>query len=196
MSESYIIVDGNKEGWPEKKFFDKKTGREVVVDAPSPQFPWKEGMILRQMTEEEASHKSREEKALVWGDPFEWVSKKEGYRFEHFRMSEIEKYSKDFQNIYNNAWQFHENFSPMDDITVQESLAKMKDFLDERFIWFGYVNDNPAAFMVCIPDVNQIIKHMHGNRVAPVDHAVCSPQPAIVTLPGNLLKLQILRLCP
>ena len=41
-----------------------------------------------------------------------------------------------------------------------------------------------------------IIKHMHGNRVAPVDHAVCSPQPAIVTLPGNLLKLQILRLCP
>ena len=41
-----------------------------------------------------------------------------------------------------------------------------------------------------------IIKHMHGNRVAPVDHAVCSPQPTIVTLPGNLLKLQILRLCP
>lgn len=92
----------------------------------------------------------------------EWVAKKDGYRFEHFKMAQLEKYSKDFQNIYNNAWQFHENFSPMDDITVQESLAKMKDFLDERFIWFGYVNDDPAAFMVCIPDVNQIIKHMNG----------------------------------
>lgn len=38
-----------------------------------------------------------------------------------------------------------------------------------------------------------IIKHMRGNRAAPVDHTVCSPQPAIVTLPGNLLKMQIIR---
>lgn len=92
----------------------------------------------------------------------DWVRKKEGYRFEHLKMAELDKYSKDFQNIYNNAWQFHENFSPMDDEVVQQSLSKMKDFIDERFIWFGYVNDDPACFMVCIPDVNQIIKHMHG----------------------------------
>lgn len=92
----------------------------------------------------------------------DWVAKKEGYHFEHLRMANLEKYSKDFQNIYNNAWQFHENFQAMDDITVQQSLEKMKDFMDERFIWFGYVNNDPAAFMVCIPDVNQIIKHMGG----------------------------------
>lgn len=92
----------------------------------------------------------------------DWVAKKEGYRFEHLRMSNLDKYTKDFQNIYNNAWQFHENFQPMDDITVKQSLEKMKDFIDERFIWFGYVNDDPAAFMVCVPDVNQIIKHMKG----------------------------------
>lgn len=92
----------------------------------------------------------------------DWVAKKEGYRFEHLRMSNLDKYTKDFQNIYNTAWQFHENFQPMDDITVKQSLEKMKAFIDERFIWFGYVNDDPAAFMVCVPDVNQIIKHMKG----------------------------------
>ncbi len=92
----------------------------------------------------------------------EWVSKKEGYHFEHLRMNNLEKYSRDFQEIYNNAWQFHENFQPMDDITVKQSLEKMKAFIDERFIWFGYVNDKPAAFMVTIPDVNQVIKHMKG----------------------------------
>jgi hypothetical protein len=92
----------------------------------------------------------------------EWVSKKEGYRFEHLKMNNLKKYSKDFQEIYNDAWRFHENFQPMDDIVVQQSLEKMKAFIDERFIWFGYVNDEPAAFMVCVPDVNQIIKHMHG----------------------------------
>ncbi len=92
----------------------------------------------------------------------DWVKNKEGYRFEHLRMSNLTKYSNDFQNIYNNAWQFHENFSPMSDEVVHQSLEKMKAFVDERFIWFGYVNDDPAAFMVCIPDVNQIIKHMKG----------------------------------
>lgn len=92
----------------------------------------------------------------------EWVAKKEGYHFEHLRMNNLSKYTKDFQEIYNNAWQFHENFQPMDDITVKQSLEKMKSFIDERFIWFAYVNKEPAAFMVCIPDVNQIIKHMKG----------------------------------
>jgi hypothetical protein len=92
----------------------------------------------------------------------EWVAKKDGYRFEHLKMNKLNKYSKDFQEIYNDAWRFHENFQPMDDLVVQQSLEKMKAFIDERFIWFGYVNEEPAAFMVCVPDVNQIIKHMHG----------------------------------
>jgi hypothetical protein len=92
----------------------------------------------------------------------EWVSKKQGYHFEHLRMNNLEKYSKDFQEIYNNAWQYHENFQPMDDITVKQSLEKMKSFIDERFIWFAYVNAKPAAFIVTIPDVNQVIKYMKG----------------------------------
>lgn len=92
----------------------------------------------------------------------EWVSKKPGYSFEHLKLSNLNKYSQDFQNIYNDAWQFHENFSPMSNQTVLESLEKMKAFIDERFIWFAYVNGDPAAFVITIPDVNQVIKYMNG----------------------------------
>ncbi|MFY8171326.1 MAG: GNAT family N-acetyltransferase [Sphingobacteriaceae bacterium] len=92
----------------------------------------------------------------------EWVSKKPGYNFEHLKLSNLNKYSQDFQNIYNDAWQFHENFSPMSNQTVLESLEKMKAFIDERFIWFAYVDGNPAAFVITIPDVNQVIKYMNG----------------------------------
>lgn len=92
----------------------------------------------------------------------EWVTKKEGYHFEHFKLSQLEKYSKDFQEIYNDAWRFHENFTEMNAITVQESLEKIKPFMDERFIWFAYVNNEPAAFVVIVPDLNQIIKHLNG----------------------------------
>ena len=92
----------------------------------------------------------------------DWVSKKPGYHFEHLKLSNLNKYSQDFQNIYNDAWQFHENFSPMSHQTVLESLEKMKSFIDERFIWFAYVNGDPAAFVITIPDVNQVIKYMNG----------------------------------
>lgn len=92
----------------------------------------------------------------------DWVSKKDGYSFEHLKTSNLEKYSRDFQEIYNDAWQFHESFTPMTDATVKESLEKLKPFMDERFIWFAYVDKDPAAFIIVVPDVNQIIKHMHG----------------------------------
>lgn len=92
----------------------------------------------------------------------EWVTKKEGYHFEHFKLNQLEKYSRDFQEIYNDAWRFHENFTEMNAITVQESLEKIKPFMDERFIWFAYVNNEPAAFIVIVPDLNQIVKHLNG----------------------------------
>ncbi len=92
----------------------------------------------------------------------EWVTKKEGYHFEHFKLNQLEKYSRDFQEIYNDAWRFHENFTEMNAITVQESLEKIKPFMDERFIIFAYVNNEPAAFVVIVPDLNQIVKHLNG----------------------------------
>ena len=38
------------------------------------------------------------------------VSKPE-YKFRHFDWKEADKFIADFVNVYNNAWQFHENFS-------------------------------------------------------------------------------------
>jgi GNAT superfamily N-acetyltransferase len=92
----------------------------------------------------------------------DWVRQKPGYHFEHLNLKNLDKYSADFREVYNNAWQYHENFSPMTDAVVKDSLSKIKDFVDERFIWFAYVNNEPAAFMVTLPDLNQVIKHMHG----------------------------------
>ncbi len=91
-----------------------------------------------------------------------WVKNKEGYTFEHLKSSNLSKYASDFKEIYNDAWQFHENFSPMTDDVVRESLEKIKPFMDERFILFAYVNNEPAAFIVIVPDINQIIKHLNG----------------------------------
>lgn len=92
----------------------------------------------------------------------EWVEKKPGYRFEHLRVSEIERFAEDFMAIYNEAWKDFKNFVPITGATIIETFNKMKPIMDEKLIWFAYVNDEPASFVVILPDVNQIIKGFNG----------------------------------
>jgi hypothetical protein len=92
----------------------------------------------------------------------EWVAKKPGYRFEHLNVKDFDRFSADFMEIYNNAWKDFESFVPITKETVLESFNKMKIIMDEKLIWFAYVNDEPASFVIILPDVNQIIKPLKG----------------------------------
>lgn len=91
-----------------------------------------------------------------------WVAQKPGYSFRHLKIGEIDKFAGDFIEIYNDAWKDFENFVPIDKATVQESFQKMKAIMDEKLIWFAYVNDEPASFIIILPDANKMIKPLNG----------------------------------
>lgn len=91
-----------------------------------------------------------------------WVANKPGITFRHITENEFERFSKDFQEIYNDAWQDFLHFTPITDATIRESFEKMKPILDEKLIWFAYVDDIPASFVVIVPDTNELIKGLNG----------------------------------
>lgn len=91
-----------------------------------------------------------------------WVSQKEGYDFKHLEPNLFGKFSKDFMEIYNDAWKNFSNFSPINEETVLESFEKMKPIMDPKLIWFAYVNGEPASFIIILPDANQMIKPLKG----------------------------------
>ncbi|ETZ21074.1 hypothetical protein [Pedobacter sp. V48] len=91
-----------------------------------------------------------------------WVANKPGYTFEHFSKKNAEKYVHDLMEIYNNGWEDFENFVPIKKETLQESFKMMEAIMDEKLIWFAYVNGEPASFVVIIPDANQMIKGFNG----------------------------------
>jgi hypothetical protein len=64
--------------------------------------------------------------------------------------------------IYNDAWQGFENFVPLNKDIVMDSFRKMKLIMDEKQIWFAYVNNEPVSFVVILPDANQLIKSFNG----------------------------------
>ena len=91
-----------------------------------------------------------------------WVRKKPGYSFKHFTFKDSEKFLKDLIEIYDDAWQFHENFTPMTMKDLQNSFAEAKPIMDEEFTWFAYHDNTPIAFLVMLPDANQILKLFKG----------------------------------
>ncbi|MGB0429484.1 MAG: GNAT family N-acetyltransferase [Bacteroidia bacterium] len=91
-----------------------------------------------------------------------WISRKPGFRFEHFKMAEVDRYANDFATVYNSAWQNFENFKPISKGQILSTLKAMRNILIEDFIWFGYVNNQPAGIMVMIPDINQLLTSIDG----------------------------------
>ena len=92
----------------------------------------------------------------------EWIAKKPGFSFEHFSFKKSEKYIQDIITIYNEAWKFHDNFSPIDPEDIRKMAKDGEGVIDEEFIWFAYHNGEPIGFFVCMPDINQILTKMNG----------------------------------
>lgn len=92
----------------------------------------------------------------------EWIAKKPGFTFEHFRYDNTEKYVQDIISVYNEAWKFHDNFSPIDPEDLRKIAREGKGVIEEEFIWFAYFEGQPIAFFVAMPDINQILTKMNG----------------------------------
>ena len=92
----------------------------------------------------------------------DWVRQKPEYNFRHFSYNESEKFITDFSEVYNDAWQFHENFTPADPVAIRSMLSDLKPFMVPEFIWFAYHGNEPIAFELMLPDLNQMFQHFNG----------------------------------
>lgn len=91
-----------------------------------------------------------------------WVRNKPEYNFKHFVKKDFESFADDFMETYNDAWSSFAEFAPMEKDTVRESFRQMKMIIDPKIVWFAYHYKEPIAFVVCLPDINQILKHLNG----------------------------------
>lgn len=94
-----------------------------------------------------------------------WVHRKPGYTYEQFTFRNQDKYIADFINIHEKAWSHHANYKHIDPEEIRTLLKDAKPFLVEEFIWYAYRDGEPAAFFMMIPDMNQVIRRLKGNRL-------------------------------
>ncbi|MEG2667035.1 MAG: hypothetical protein RSA02_08540, partial [Bacteroidales bacterium] len=91
-----------------------------------------------------------------------WARSKPDFQYKHFEYAKTEQFMQDFKEIYDEAWQFHENFSPINKGTMQTELEEGKAVIDEELIWFAYHKQEPIAFIVMFPDANTIFRKFNG----------------------------------
>ncbi|MCS6789396.1 MAG: GNAT family N-acetyltransferase [Bacteroidia bacterium] len=90
------------------------------------------------------------------------AAQKEGVSFSYPSLTHLSKYLRDFQTIYNDAWQFHEHFVPLTDERLKVIAEGLRPILMEEMIFFAYVEGEPAGVIVAIPDLNQIFRPWRG----------------------------------
>jgi hypothetical protein len=83
------------------------------------------------------------------------------YKFRHIEKAHFGQFAKDFQEIYNDAWADFENFIPIEMDTITETFNQLKPILDEKIIWYAYCDEEPIACVICVPDVNRILKKLN-----------------------------------
>lgn len=76
--------------------------------------------------------------------------------------NKLEKYAKDFAEVYNAAWAGHGGLKELKTEQVILMFKKMKPVMDERIVWFAYHNEKPVAIFTNLPDLNQWFKYLNG----------------------------------
>ena len=66
------------------------------------------------------------------------------------------------RQVYNKAWANRTEIPEMTSLQAKLIVKQMKPILDEKLIWFGYYNDEPVAFLLALPEMNQIFNYVNG----------------------------------
>lgn len=84
------------------------------------------------------------------------------YRFECLQLNRLEKYAEDFRTVYNAAWVKHGQGKALESHHVQAFFKKMKPIIDSKLVYYVYYKNEPVAFFINLPDINQLFKKFNG----------------------------------
>ncbi len=90
------------------------------------------------------------------------LAKNPEYHFGHIKKSQLKKVAQDFRTIYNKAWAKHGGVSEMSAAHATALMNQLKPIIDPKLIYFAFHNSEPIGFFVMIPEINEVIRYLHG----------------------------------
>ena len=69
--------------------------------------------------------------------------------------------------VYNEAWEKNWGFVPMTDEEIDHMARQLKPLVVPEMVSFAFIGDEPAGFILSLPDYNQVLKLLNG-RLTPL----------------------------
>lgn len=84
------------------------------------------------------------------------------YTFRFLRKKEWSNLPELVRYVYNKAWANRGEIPELTETQARHLIGQMKPIMDEKLLWFGYFKDEPIAFFLSLPEVNQIFMYVNG----------------------------------
>ena len=90
------------------------------------------------------------------------VARDPNYNFRYISKRELGRLAEYVRIVYNKAWANRAENPELTQAQAVLLVKQMKPIIDERLLWFGFYKDEPIAFFVSLPEINQIFKYVNG----------------------------------
>lgn len=90
------------------------------------------------------------------------VEKDPDYSFDYVRKKDWETLPSKIRTVYNQAWAKRGEIPELTESQARHLVKQMQPIMDEKLLWFGYYKNEPIAFFLSLPEVNQIFKYVNG----------------------------------
>ncbi|UBB89326.1 hypothetical protein J4771_10735 [Candidatus Kaistella beijingensis] len=90
------------------------------------------------------------------------ISQNKNISARRMKVKDLEKYAKDFTEVYNKAWANHGEGKELTNAQTFKLFKTLKPVINEHISWFIYENEKPIAMWMNIPDLNQWFKYLNG----------------------------------
>ncbi len=70
--------------------------------------------------------------------------------------------SRRLRKVYNDAWQNNWGYVPFTEKEFDFMAHELKPIVDPKLVLVAEVRDEPAGFVLCVPDINAAIRHANG----------------------------------
>jgi GNAT superfamily N-acetyltransferase len=77
-------------------------------------------------------------------------------------LKNIREESSRLRQIYNQAWQKNWGFVPFTEEEIEFMTHELKQLIIPEFVLIAEVGDEPAGFILCVPDINVALRHING----------------------------------
>jgi GNAT superfamily N-acetyltransferase len=77
-------------------------------------------------------------------------------------LKNIRQESRRLRQIYNQAWKHNWGFVPFTEAEIEFMTHELKQLVIPEFALIAEVGDEPAGFILCVPEINVALRHING----------------------------------